>query len=157
KVLAKFSNVTFAIAGGGALMNSLVQQVSALGISHKFIFFGYREDVERLLKLADIFVISSLREGTSIAILEAMAAGVPVIATRVGGNPELIQDHVSGLLVRPCDPDLLAQAIIKLLQDKNLSGRFKQAARETAIGKYSEVVNLNRLIDLYKEVLYAKR
>jgi glycosyltransferase involved in cell wall biosynthesis len=153
KVIAEFSNVTFAVAGGGELQRDLAGQAEEAGISDRFLLLGYRDDVECLLKAADIFVMPSLREGTSIAILEAMAAGVPVVATEVGGNPELIVDRVTGMLVPPRDHEALSGAITRLIRDDALRNRIIQEGRQKVLAEFSEEVNLERLIVLYGGVL----
>ena len=153
QVIAEFPNVTFAIAGGGDLYDELARQVGELDVSSRFLLLGYRDDVERLLKAADIFVMSSLREGTSIALLEAMAAGVPVVATDVGGNPELVSNRGTGMLVPPSSPAALAEAVSSLIRDHGLRKVVSNEARHKVQTNFSEAVNLKRLKQLYAGVL----
>jgi glycosyltransferase involved in cell wall biosynthesis len=126
--------VRFLIVGDGPRRIELEQQAAELGIAEATRFVGAREDVPALLKLMDVFVLSSLSEGAPNAIMEAMAAGVPVVATRVGGVPELVADGSTGILVEPRDPVALADAIADLLDDRTraiLMGRSGQSvARE---------------------------
>lgn len=154
-ILKTVPNTTFLIAGDGSLMDTLQEQARTLGVHQKYKFLGYRKDVEHLLKVADVYVLPSLREGTSLALLEAMASRVPVVATRVGGNPELIEDGISGILVPPRDPIQLAEAIQKLLGDLTLRRRLSARAREVVEQKFSEDHILQKLLSLYRGVLYG--
>ena len=115
-------------------------------------FLGYRSDIEPILKSADIFILPSLIEGTSIAILEAMAAGVPVIATDVGGNPEIIQNARTGLLVPPEDPEAIAEAVMRLLRNTDLAASIRKEARKRVEAEYSTEKNLRRMRSLYHEL-----
>jgi glycosyltransferase involved in cell wall biosynthesis len=105
----------FLIVGGGELDATLRDQAATLGIDDHVIFTGPRSDVEELLAIMDLFANSSLWEGLPTVILESMAARVPVVATRVSGNTELIADGVTGRLVAPGDPVQLAEGILELL------------------------------------------
>ena len=114
-------------------------------------FLGLRHDMPELLRLFDVYVLSSLREGLPMAILEAMAAECPVVATRVGGIHSVIEDGVNGLLVPPRDPGALVIAIAKLLRDPDLRCRF--AARSLAVFDrgYSAEQMIRRYEALYLE------
>ncbi len=105
------------IAGDGPLGPTLAAQAQRLGVEERVAFLGFRRDVPRLLAAADLLVITSLREGLPNAALEAMAARRPVVATAVCGNPELIRDGETGLLVPPSAPDALAAALSALIAD----------------------------------------
>ncbi len=111
-VLAHRPDIYFLIVGGGELADSLREQAQQLGISDRVRFAGIRRNVEEILAALDLFVSSSLWEGLPTVILEAMAAQVPVIATRVSGTVELVRDGVTGVLVEPGDPVQLADAIL---------------------------------------------
>jgi glycosyltransferase involved in cell wall biosynthesis len=141
------------LLGDGPIRQDLEIQVHDLGIEEKVKFLGFRQDVERIVKAADVFVISSLREGTSIALLEALAANTPVVATAVGGNPEVIRDGISGLLVPSEDSHSLANAISRILSNPELASEFATEARRTVENDYSAQENLNRLMSLYEELL----
>lgn len=116
------------------------------------IFTGVRRDVPRLLGAADVFALSSLSEGVSIAILEAMAAGLPVVATRVGGNPEIVLDGQTGLLVEPGRPDLLAAALEQLLKDPRRAAVLGAAGRRRAEEKFSLRAMVGAYAEMYREV-----
>lgn len=118
---AKLPNVSFLVIGGGSLQRDLERQASRLGISERVIFTGPRRDVPRLLAACDVSVNASLKEGMANTILESMAAGKPVVATKVGGNAELIRDGETGFLVPSCNPVALALALQKLIEEPALA------------------------------------
>lgn len=122
-----------------------------LGLAERVVFAGLRRDVPDLLPGLDALVFSSLREGLSMAMLEAMAAGVPVVATAVGGTPELITHGVTGLLVAPGRPEDLADAVVSLLEDAPAADRLRDAARRRVEERFS----VARMIEAH-EALYAE-
>ena len=109
-VVAKCPEVRFVIVGDGPERPLLEAEAGRLGVDAHFHFAGHRADVGELLPAFDLFVLPSLREGLPFAVLEAMSAGLPVVATRVGGVPEAVAEGVTGLLVPADDPDALADA-----------------------------------------------
>jgi glycosyltransferase involved in cell wall biosynthesis len=117
------------LVGDGALRAGLEDQATALGLVGRVHFLGDRSDVPRLLQGMDLFALSSLTEGYSIALLEACACALPIVATSVGGNGEIVRDGVNGLLVAPSDVDALAAAMLSLLRDAPRSARFGAAGR----------------------------
>jgi glycosyltransferase involved in cell wall biosynthesis len=112
------------ILGEGELRTALEHQVKHLHLEKHVLLPGFREDVLALLKSVDVFVMSSETEGLGTSILDAMACGKPVVGTRTGGIPEVVEDGVTGLLVEPRDPKSLARAITTLLQDEALRARM---------------------------------
>ena len=124
---AAFSHLD--VIGDGRERESLESLVTTLGLSDRVHFHGIRDDIPAVLANASIFVLPSLTEGISLTLLEAMAAGLPVVACKVGGNPEVVQDGESGFLVPPGDPSALAGAILKLYQDSQLAAKLGQAGR----------------------------
>ncbi|MCK4511683.1 glycosyltransferase, partial [bacterium] len=127
----------FLIAGGGVLEGDLVSAASALGLGDQVRFLGERGDVPLLLRRADIMVNSSAWEGLPITILEAMAAGIPTVATDVGGTAEVISDGDCGLVVPSKDPESLAAAILKLAENPELRERLSSRAREVYRRRYT--------------------
>ena len=123
--------------GDGPVRAELEAQAHKLNLAPSVHFLGMRSDIAELLRLLDVFVLSSLSEGLSIALLEAMAVGCPIVATAVGGNRELIQDGTTGLLVLSGDGESLANAIARLLQNPPLAHQLGAAARELARSRYS--------------------
>ncbi|TME90680.1 MAG: glycosyltransferase [Chloroflexi bacterium] len=123
-VLGACPPTVFLVAGRGEREAALRAQARSLGIDARVRFLGFRQDIPALLAMCDVFVQPSLSEGLSIAILEAMAAARPVVATRVGGNPELVVDGETGLLVEAADAKGLASAMIRILRDPAEARRF---------------------------------
>jgi glycosyltransferase involved in cell wall biosynthesis len=117
------------IAGDGPCLPELRQLTAELGLNANVEFLGMVRDVPGLLARAGMYVLSSISEGVSLTVLEAMARGLPVAATRVGGTPEVVLDEVTGLLVSPRDPSGLAQAMARLADDVDLARRLGQAGR----------------------------
>ncbi len=120
------------LIGRGSLEGRLRDQARAAGVSRRVIFLGESGDVETLLPLLDAFVMASSTEGLSNAILEAMACGLPTIATGVGGNPELVEPGRTGLLVPPCQPGSLARAMGEILADPEAGRNMGRRARQRA-------------------------
>lgn len=110
-------DVGFVLFGDGPLRPALARQIASCGLTGSFVLAGFRTDVERFLPLCDLAVLSSWTEGLPVIVLEALAAGVAVVATGVGGTPEVLQDGINGYLVPPGDPAALAQRIADLLHD----------------------------------------
>lgn len=131
-VLERFPDTTFLVVGRGELEVALKEQVERLGVAKKVMFLGLRQDVSRLLAIMDIFALPSLSEGLSMAILEAMMAGKPIVATRVGGNPELIEEGRTGLLVEPENSQALVKALERLLESKQATRQMGMCGREKA-------------------------
>lgn len=128
-VLAQLPRARFILVGDGIERSNLERQVAQLGVADRVTFLGHRTDVGRLLPEFDIFVLPSLSEGMPNAVLEAMAAGVPVVATDVGGVPEVVEQERTGLLVPPGNAGALAAALVRLAEDANLRSRMSACAR----------------------------
>ena len=125
--------------------------IPELGIEDKVVLTGFRTDTARLLAASDIYLNSSSSEAMSFAILEAMAAGLPLVLTRVGGNPELVNTgEICGLLAPYGDEDAYADAIAKLLEDDALRASFAAAARAKAEGEFDLYNLLDKLFEIYK-------
>ena len=128
-VVSHFPNVKAGICGDGPLRSQLESQISKLGLSDSVRLLGAWDDVSPILVSADIFVLPSLWEGLSRALMEAMAAGIPVIATHVDGINDLITNNVHGLLVPAEDPERLEHSILQLLRDPEMMKRIGSAGR----------------------------
>ena len=125
--------------------------IPELGIEDKVVLTGFRTDTARLLAASDIYLNSSSSEAMSFAILEAMAAGLPLVLTHVGGNPELVNTgEICGLLAPYGDEDAYAGAIAKLLEDDALRARYAAAARAKAEGEFDLYNLLDKLFEIYK-------
>jgi glycosyltransferase involved in cell wall biosynthesis len=137
-----------AIFGDGPQSDALKQRVERLGLGEQVRFLGYRSDVRQLLVGVDVYVNTSLSEGVSLTILEAMAAGLPVIATRVGGTPEVVLDGDTGVLVPPRSSERVADALLSLGADKTRRHAMGTAGRRRAEEKFT----LDRMVAEYVEV-----
>ena len=127
--------------------------IDKFGLSDRFHFEGGVEDLRSFLAEADIFVLPSRSEGFANALIEAMAASLPVVATRVGGNPEAIEDGVTGLLVPPENPDALAHALKELLSDSERSWAMGVAGRQLATREFSNERVTNKVAGIYHRLL----
>jgi glycosyltransferase involved in cell wall biosynthesis len=150
---AQVPDALFVLAGDGPERASLEAAARAAGLEHRVIFLGYRSDIPDLLASSDLFVLPSLFEGLPLSILEAMAAGRPVIASAIGGNDEAVVHGGTGLLVPPADPDALAQAIRLLLSDASLARCFGAAGRAHAQREFSARRMVDRVTQVYDELL----
>lgn len=158
-IAQQFPKVRFSIAGeilDQDYFQELRVLVEALNLTNQFCFDGGVTDLPEYLARADIFVLPSRSEGFSNAIIEAMAAALPVVATNVGGNPEAVEDGVTGFVVAPEDPAALAEAVLRLLCDPKRSKAMGEAGRRTAMCKYSADTVLNQIIEVYRNLLSAK-
>jgi colanic acid/amylovoran biosynthesis glycosyltransferase len=149
--VAKVEGAILDVAGDGPERGHLEMKTTRLGIAGRVRFLGYQSqsDVRKLMQQADLFVMTSLSEGLPVVLMEAMAAGVPVVTTRIAGVPELVDDGDDGLLVLPGDADATAAAVRRLLADPELRNRFAIAGRakvEREFNLQSEVSWLVRIM-----------
>ncbi len=149
-IVKDFPRVKFFFVGDGVLREELEKRVQALALFAHFYFLGFRKDVGDLLKTADIFVLPSLSEGLPNVLLEAMASSKPVVATNVGGIPEIIVHGKTGYLVPPKNPRLLGKAIRKLLENPDDRKKIGEAGRNIVTHKFS----LDRMVRNFDQ-LYA--
>lgn len=148
-VVAKHPNAHLALVGDGPLRDTLKQSADSLPVRETIHFLGNRSDVPSILASADVFVLPSLWEGFGIAVVEAMAAGVPVVASRVDGVCEVLRIHQDGVLVQPCDSQGLATAIIAMLDGRPQVGQLVAKASQRA-----EEFSVNRTVERL-ELLYS--
>jgi glycosyltransferase involved in cell wall biosynthesis len=146
-------NATFIVAGDGPRRDQLEALARELGVADRVRFVGYRDDVPALLAGCDLYVLPSLFEGLPVSLLEAMAAGKPVVATAVRGTDEAVLDGATGLLVPPRDPVALAAAIRTVLADPALARRLAEAGRERARREFSAGRMVEQVMELYDELL----
>jgi glycosyltransferase involved in cell wall biosynthesis len=151
-VKEKGFDVELRIAGEGPEKDLLQKFIQGLNMSGYIKLLGLQKPHD-FLKQTDIFVMSSIREGTPVALLEAMARGIPVVATKVGGIGNVIEDGKDGLLLPPQNPKALADNIIRLILNDQLRIRIGRNAREKIVHKYSMVSIATRYAELYKELL----
>lgn len=155
RALDRDQRVRFVAAGVGPMAGVLEKLHGDLCLGDRFSFLGFRDDVGHLLGAMDIFVLASNGEALGIAILEAMAAGLPVVATRAGGVPEIVTDGVQGLLVPANDHEALADAIMFLVSNPDRRVRMGSAARER--GASLDVVSAVTIIESCYRELTARR
>lgn len=140
------------IVGDGPTKAELVRLRQDLGLTEHVRFHGYREDVGRFLRAADFFVLSSISEGVSLALLEAMACGLPAVATDVGGNREVVMPGETGYLVPARSPDLLAKMMLRIQADHGGLERMGRAAR----ARVEQHFNLRSVVAAYEAVYLAR-
>jgi glycosyltransferase involved in cell wall biosynthesis len=143
----------FVFAGDGPERGRLEAYARQIGVEGQVIFLGHRNDVPQLLAACDMFVLPSLYEALGLSILEAMAAGKPVVATAVGGIKESVIDGVTGLLVPPRNPESLADAIRRLLYDRALATRIAESGRTRAVELFSSDAMAQAVIRVYDELI----
>lgn len=152
EVAKKFTKTKFIVVGEGGLRQRLENQVEGMGLKDRFIFTGWREDIPEILSIMDILVLPSLNEAVGIVLIEAQVLGVPVVATNVGGIPEIVIDGMNGILIPPRDPQALAQAVVKLLKDEALRRKMGDAGREWVRDRFSVESMIEKLEKLYKDL-----
>jgi glycosyltransferase involved in cell wall biosynthesis len=144
------------LVGDGPDRPAVEAEVRRLGLQHAVTVAGTRDDVPELLARADVFALSSRSEGAPVSILEAMAAGLPVVASSVGGVPELVADGETGLLVPPGDPAAMAAALGRLLEDVDLRRRLGAAGRDRALRCFDVRTQRRAHLDCYARELIRR-
>jgi glycosyltransferase involved in cell wall biosynthesis len=153
QALNRQSDYYFVLAGEGPDLEKFRQVTQDTGLANRVCFLGYRDDIPALLQCADIFVLPSHSEGMPMTVLEAMAAGKPIVATRVGGIPELIEHDVSGVLVEPRQPEVLTKALYQLAQDPVRRQQLGQAAQKRVAAQFTETEMVRKLMLVYQQLL----
>jgi len=143
----------FILCGDGPCMTRLEQQVRALRIQQRVQLAGYRTDIQHIFQAMDLFVLPSHSEGLPNVILEALSLGKPVIATSVGGVPEVIESGVNGILVPPHRSDLLAEAMIQCFSEYSRREAMGQSGRRTVQTRFTFEAQTRRLESIYAEIL----
>jgi glycosyltransferase involved in cell wall biosynthesis len=158
-VRREFPAVVFAFVGeslDAGYARELFALTAELGITQNTRFLGPRTDVFSLLKMADVFCLPSRTEGLSNALLEAMACGLPCVATDVGGNAEVLADRQSGFLVPSERPEVLAERLLALLRDQNLRRRMGNCGRQIVQERFTVQHMVDRLGMLYDDLLHRR-
>ncbi|NOZ68482.1 MAG: glycosyltransferase family 4 protein [Deferribacteres bacterium] len=156
-VVESVPDARFLIVGDGPRKEALENMAAGLGISGHVIFTGFVEDIPGIYSFSDVAVLTSWSEGLPQSLLQAMAAGVPVIATRVGGVPEVVIHGRTGMLVEPGDHKALAEGIIKILNDPGLSMQLAGNARDTIVNEHSVTHMIDKIEGLYERLLRQKK
>ena len=152
EVLRKFPEARLLIVGDGPEENKLKCLIDKMGIKDNVVFTGYRNDVPEILAILDLFILPSIEEGLPLAVLEAMASGRGIVATRIGGTEELIEDGVTGVLVPPKDVNALVKAIYGLLKERDKINRLGMMAKEVVKKNFSSNNMLTNYERLYEEI-----
>jgi L-malate glycosyltransferase len=142
----------FVMVGHGSERPRLEGLTRALGLQHRVLFLGHRDDIYDVLRALDVFVLCSDHEGLPMVLLEALNLGIAVVARRVGGIPEVIQDGVSGLLVDSPDPHALAGACVRLLEDSTLTRRLAAGGQSRVAERFSAERTAADVADLYRSM-----
>ncbi len=140
------------LAGEGVLRAELQQRVNELGLTNRVHFLGLRHDIPDVLGASDIFALSSDWEGNPLSVIEAMAAGLPIVSTAVGGVPELLQNGKQGFIVEPGHAEQIAEALMTLLDDATLRHEMGTAASARAKEKFDVSAMVKAYEELYSEV-----
>jgi len=155
-ILQKAPQARFLLVGEGPLRKDLELQAQEIGLGNALIFTGLRKDIPAVLAAVDVLVFSSLWEGLPVALLEGMAAARPVVATAVGGIPEVVLPDKSAILVPPGDADALAQACLRLASDSATRHSMGQAGLERVVARYSIDAMIDRTAALYAKLLQER-
>jgi glycosyltransferase involved in cell wall biosynthesis len=157
KILRAFPEARIAVVGDGPQGASLRSEARRRGLQNSFLFLGERRDAVSLLATFDLYVSPSLWEGLPFVLVEAAALAKPIIATAVDGVPEILEDGKTGLLVRPGNPDALAEAVIRLLRNKEEARRLGETARALVPPRFSLLRMVEQTQHLYLELAEGKR
>lgn len=152
-VVSVYSETHFLFIGDGELRDELERQTRETGLSQNIHFLGLRDDVPDLLAAVDLFVLPSLWEGLSIALLEAMAAGKPVVATAVSGTTQVMIPEKTGLIVPPGESQALADAVVWLLSNPAQALRMGEAAKQHIVTNFSAQKQADEHVALYRRLL----
>jgi glycosyltransferase involved in cell wall biosynthesis len=156
-VAGERADVRFALVGDGEERAALESLSRELGLDGRVTFFGWRRDLAAVYGDLDVVVNASRNEGTPVALIEALAAGRPVVATRVGGTPDLLGEDERGRLVPPGEPQALAQAVLETLVESEAARRRAQAGREHVLARHSSDRLVRDVDALYRELRAAKK
>ena len=151
-ILEKNPNTHYLIVGDGAYGTCLHDLVTELALQEHVTFTGHRTDIPALLSISDIFALPTLGDALPTVLIEALAAQIPIVASNVGGVPEIVENNVNGLLVPPAVPSALTNACLQLLQDKELAARIVQAGNEVVQQRFDIHVQIEQLGRIYEEI-----
>ncbi|MFB3895255.1 MAG: glycosyltransferase family 4 protein [bacterium] len=156
KILKVLPETKFLIVGEGPYKDHLIKMTAELGLTQSVIFPGFKKDVARVLAMLDVLTVPSYLEAGAVCLIEGMATGIPLVSSTAGGNPELVQDRVNGLLVPPKDADKLAKAILTLLTDKPLAQQLVATGNKIVREKFNIDTMVDAILNVYRGVLVKK-
>ena len=149
----KFNRVKFLVVGDGPERKTLEEMAVSQGLKERINFTGFVNDMDGIYRSLDLLVISSTTEGIPLVVLEAMKHGIPVVSTRVGGIPEVIEDGVDGMLVESRDPQALSEAIEILLLDNNRYHEISRKARNKIVTHFNQSIWIEKIEKIYSNLL----
>ncbi len=152
KVLAEYPNAHLLLAGEGELREELASAAKRLGLAEDVSFMGFRDDVPALLSAADVYVTASRLEGLGTSVMDAMAAGLPVVASRAGGHPELVEDGATGRLVEAGDAAAMAAGLLEVLGNQKLRERWGKAGAARAERSFGKASMVEGTLAVYREL-----
>lgn len=149
----EWENTHFLIVGDGSYLEKMRKRIVDANLEKKVSFSGYRKDVAKILSECDVFVLCTLHETLCNSVIEASYAGLPVIATNTGGIPEIVEDEITGFLIKPYDYETVISKLKLLINDKKMRGRMGKKGREKIDEKFSNEEITRKIDSFYKEVL----
>ncbi len=152
KILQDVPDVRFIFVGDGSLRSKLEKMGRELEVNQNIIFTGVRRDIPEILSIMDVFVLPSIFEGFGIVLLEAMAVGKPVVASRAGGIPEIVEHGLTGILIEPANPSAIAGSVVKLLKNPVEAKRIANAGRAEVERKFTADAMARKIEGVYDEV-----
>jgi glycosyltransferase involved in cell wall biosynthesis len=155
-ILKKYPQSRFLFVGEGPRRDLISQEIKRTGMEDFFLMTGHRDDLPEILSISDIGIISSQAEGVPQFLLQAMAMAKPMVSTSVGGIPEIIEDGVNGLLIPPEDPQALADAVLRLLDDRTLAGQIGKKAKHLIEDQYTAGQMAEEIYQVYLKVYRQK-
>ena len=153
RIIQKYPSFKLQLIGGGSLLEKLEKEAAALDINNAIEFLGDRQDIPELLPKLDVFILPSLWEGLGIAILEAQAVGVPVLASNVGGIKEIVKDGETGLLFEPKDSPAIFNSIARLVANPDLTAKIVEQANKQVRADFDYKIMVRNYTDLYLTLL----
>ena len=154
RLTPRYPNAVFAVAGSGKLEGEMLRVAEAAGLGAQFRMLGWREDLSAVHQASDLFVLPSLEEGMSVALLEAMAAGLPVVVTDIPGNRLLVDHDRHGLLVPTEDAEALSAAVTRIFADPDMAARLGVAGRDRVAEEFSLATMARRHYELFESLVY---
>ncbi len=149
-------SIRHVLVGDGLERQNIERAIAEAGVGDRFIFAGHQRDVRPFYAMADVFVLPSHSEGSPNVLLEAMAAGLPIVSTAVGGVPDTVRHEASALLIQPRDPSALARSVAQLLTDESFRTSLAQTAASDAAERFSPAAYCRSLISLYERICHDR-
>jgi len=155
RVVKRLPQARLLLVGEGPERAKVEQLASENGLERNVQFLGLRTDIPQLLAAADLFLLTSISEGIPVTLIEAMAAGLPIVSTRVGGVPEIVIEGETGVLAEAGDDAGLAEQVVQMASQPQQRTRMSHAGRQRALAQFSDTQMDNGYLSLYEEMLSA--